>query len=93
MQKSLKYTIFKTKWGYFGLVGTEYALYRTCLPLPKRKMVKSQLLKNLSPLNRESNIKNPVATQMSLRAKRSNLAASKYEIATACKAGLAMTAM
>jgi methylated-DNA-[protein]-cysteine S-methyltransferase len=27
-----RYTIFKTRWGYFGLAGTENALYRSCLP-------------------------------------------------------------
>ncbi len=35
MQKTLKYTIFKTKWGYFGLAGAEYGLLRTYLPSPK----------------------------------------------------------
>jgi len=47
MQKAIKYTIFKTKWGYFGLVGTEYALCRTQLPGPKREKIKSLLLKNM----------------------------------------------
>lgn len=40
----MKYTIFKTKWGYFGLAGNEYGLLRTCLPLSKPEHVKSQLL-------------------------------------------------
>ncbi|MFQ6035247.1 MAG: methylated-DNA--[protein]-cysteine S-methyltransferase [Sedimentisphaerales bacterium] len=62
MQKSLKYTIFKTKWGYFGLAGTEYALYRTCLPLSESEKVKSQLRKNLSLLNHKSSIKYPVSS-------------------------------
>jgi O-6-methylguanine DNA methyltransferase len=54
METVLKYTIFKTKWGYFGLAGTEYALYRTCLPgLPPEKL-KSLLLKGLSLTNRAS---------------------------------------
>lgn len=47
MQKAIKYTIFQTKWGYFGLVGTEYALFRTQLPGPKREKIKSLLLKNM----------------------------------------------
>jgi methylated-DNA-[protein]-cysteine S-methyltransferase len=58
MQKSLKYTIFKTKWGYFGLAGTQFALWRTCLPLPNPEKVKSHLLKNLSLLNRKPSIEN-----------------------------------
>ncbi len=47
MQKAVKYTIFKTKWGYFGVAGTEFGLLRSCLPLAKREKVKSQLLQNL----------------------------------------------
>jgi methylated-DNA-[protein]-cysteine S-methyltransferase len=46
MQETMKYTIFKTKWGYFGLASTDNGLLRTCLPLAERKRVESQLLKN-----------------------------------------------
>jgi methylated-DNA-[protein]-cysteine S-methyltransferase len=46
MQKAIKYTIFKTKWGYFGLAATGNGLLRTCLPLAKREKVESQLLRN-----------------------------------------------
>ena len=56
MQKAIKYTIFKTRWGYFGLAGTEFGLLRTCLPGPEPEKIKSQLLKNLSHLNRVSSI-------------------------------------
>ncbi|MHC4604503.1 MAG: methylated-DNA--[protein]-cysteine S-methyltransferase, partial [Planctomycetota bacterium] len=56
MQKALKYTIFKTKWGYFGLAGTEYGLCRTHLPGPEPEKIKSQLLKNSALLNRVSRI-------------------------------------
>ena len=52
MQKVVKYTIFKTKWGYFGLAGTEYALCRTQLPGPKPEKIKALLLKNLLAPNR-----------------------------------------
>ena len=48
MQKITKYTIFKTKWGYFGLAGTEYGLFRTQLPGPKPEKIQTLLLKNLS---------------------------------------------
>jgi methylated-DNA-[protein]-cysteine S-methyltransferase len=47
MQKVIKYAIFKTKWGYFGLAGTKSALYRTHLPGPDPKRIESRLLKNL----------------------------------------------
>jgi methylated-DNA-[protein]-cysteine S-methyltransferase len=46
MQKMTKYVIFKTKWGYFGLAGTESALCRIYLPGPEPKKIKSRLLKN-----------------------------------------------
>ena len=49
MQKETKYAIFKTKWGYFGLAGTEHVLLRTLLPHPRRDIVKSILLKYLPP--------------------------------------------
>jgi len=44
MQKVAKYTIFKTKWGYFGLAGNENGLLRVCLPLSNPEKVKSRLL-------------------------------------------------
>ena len=47
MQKVIKYAIFKTKWGYFGLAGTNSALCRTHLPGPEPKKIESQLLKYL----------------------------------------------
>lgn len=46
MQKTVKYVIFKTKWGYFGLAGTESALCRAHLPVPESEKIKSRLLKN-----------------------------------------------
>ena len=47
MQKKIKYAIFKTNWGYFGLAGTEYALLRTHLPCPKPDEIKKKLGKYL----------------------------------------------
>jgi methylated-DNA-[protein]-cysteine S-methyltransferase len=47
MQKAIKYTIFKTKWGYFGLAAGDGGLVRTCLPLAGPEKVESQLLQNL----------------------------------------------
>jgi len=44
MRKAAKYTIFKTKWGYFGLAGNENGLLRACLPLGNPEKVKSLLL-------------------------------------------------
>jgi methylated-DNA-[protein]-cysteine S-methyltransferase len=56
MQKVIKCEVFKTKWGYFGLTGTEYALYRTQLPGSKPEKIKSMLLKNLPIPNQASSI-------------------------------------
>lgn len=52
MKEALRYAIFKTSWGYFGLLGTESSLSRTCLPLPKREEVEAQLLESTWPRNR-----------------------------------------
>ena len=41
-----KYSIFKTKWGYFGLVGNEKGIYRTQLPGEGREKIKSLLLRD-----------------------------------------------
>jgi methylated-DNA-[protein]-cysteine S-methyltransferase len=56
MQKSLRYTVFKTRWGYFGLSGIGYALWRTCLPLADPEKVKLELLKNRPVANQKTSI-------------------------------------
>ena len=47
MQKAVKYSVFRTKWGYFGLAGNESGLLRTRLPGPQPDKIKHLLLKNL----------------------------------------------
>jgi len=47
MKNAIKYTIFKTQWGYFGLAAGENGLFRTCLPLARPEKVKSLLLQDL----------------------------------------------
>lgn len=39
MKEKIKYTVFKTKWGYFGLAANEKGVIRTCLPCPERPVV------------------------------------------------------
>ena len=39
-----KYSIFKTRWGWFGLVGGKRGLIRTCLPVCHKEDAKGQLL-------------------------------------------------
>ncbi len=43
----IKYTIFKTKWGYFGLAASKKGLIRTILPLKSRPDVQKRLLDGL----------------------------------------------
>ena len=50
-----KYTIFKTKWGHFGLAGTENSLLRTHLPADEPEKVKCGLLKNLQTAQYDKN--------------------------------------
>ena len=47
MQKAIKYTIFKTRWGYFGLAGAEGKLLASRLPIAEYETAKSYLLKGL----------------------------------------------
>jgi methylated-DNA-[protein]-cysteine S-methyltransferase len=42
----MHYSIFKTRWGWFGLLGDDDGLRRTCLPLAEKEEVLSHLLAN-----------------------------------------------
>jgi O-6-methylguanine DNA methyltransferase len=44
MKTGLKYTIFKTKWGFFGLLADRKGLLRTVLPMNGFKQTKRYLL-------------------------------------------------
>jgi len=46
MRKPIKYVIFPTKWGHFGMAGSEKGLLRTCLPGPKYEEIEAHLHKN-----------------------------------------------
>ncbi len=41
----MKYIIFQTKWGYFGLLGTDAVLRRSFLPVSNPDLIKSSFLK------------------------------------------------
>jgi methylated-DNA-[protein]-cysteine S-methyltransferase len=47
MNKKIRYAIFKTRWGWFGLCGNEGALIRTCLPMKTGDMIRRTLLSGL----------------------------------------------
>jgi methylated-DNA-[protein]-cysteine S-methyltransferase len=46
-QKQYQYTVFKTRWGWFGLLGFEKGLVRTCLPVAFQEAVQRRLLSGI----------------------------------------------
>ncbi len=57
--QDLCYTVFRTRWGYFGLAVVDDAVSRTCLPLADREETQQRLLAVLNhngkaiPLNQD----------------------------------------
>ena len=49
----IKYAVLETKWGFFGIAGTDKFLLRTHLPAESRKIVEKQLLKNFEKTSRQ----------------------------------------
>jgi len=64
MQKVIRYAVLRTKWGYFGLAGTEKALLRTHLPLPNQQNVKRRLLEGLPAPQYDKNLFNTLQRQI-----------------------------
>ncbi len=62
--KAIRFAVFKTKWGYFGLAGTEYGLLRSCLPGLELEKVKFQLLKNLHTVRYDRLLFKPLQEQI-----------------------------
>lgn len=48
MAERLKYVIFRTRWGYFGLLRSEKGLMRSCLPVADTQKAKKLLLAKTS---------------------------------------------
>lgn len=46
-EKCYQYSIFKTRWGWFGLLGCEKGLLRTCLPVAFKEAVERRLLSGI----------------------------------------------
>ena len=44
LEKTVRYVIFSTEWGYFGLAGAKQGLLRSHLPCPKPETVENGLL-------------------------------------------------
>jgi methylated-DNA-[protein]-cysteine S-methyltransferase len=64
VKEMMKFTIFETKWGYFGLVGTEKWLFRSHLPAADEKRVRANLLKNLTGTAYDRDLLKPVQKQI-----------------------------
>lgn len=47
------YTLFTTRWGFFGLAGRGRGVCRACLPLPSSDAVRRQLLADLTQAKEE----------------------------------------
>jgi methylated-DNA-[protein]-cysteine S-methyltransferase len=62
--ESLKYTTFKTNWGYFGLAGSNGTLARTCLPVRDRQKAESCLLKGLPAAQYDRDYFRPLQEQV-----------------------------
>jgi methylated-DNA-[protein]-cysteine S-methyltransferase len=60
----IAYTIFKTKWGYFGLAGTQAGLLRTCLPMHQGGRAKSLLLESYPSARYEKSLFLPLQQQI-----------------------------
>ncbi|MGA2071278.1 MAG: MGMT family protein [Sedimentisphaerales bacterium] len=64
MITQMKYTIFRTGWGYFGLVADKKGLIRTILPCPTRKIVEKRLLAGLDNPQFDKNLLRPLQKQI-----------------------------
>ena len=53
--KKYQYDIFKIRWGWFGLLGSEQGLLRTCLPIAHKEAVQSRMLTDIPSAQRSKN--------------------------------------
>jgi methylated-DNA-[protein]-cysteine S-methyltransferase len=64
MATQMKYTIFNTAWGYFGLAADKKGLRRTVLPCENRKTVEKCLLAGLDSPQFDKNLLKPLQKQI-----------------------------
>jgi methylated-DNA-[protein]-cysteine S-methyltransferase len=64
MDTQMKYTIFRTGWGYFGLVADKKGMVRTILPCSSRKTVEKRLLSGLKNTKFDKNLLKPLQKQI-----------------------------
>jgi methylated-DNA-[protein]-cysteine S-methyltransferase len=64
MTRPIRYTIFETKWGYFGLAASDKGLLRTCLPCKSQRNVEHHLIKGLDNPQFEKNLLRPLQNKI-----------------------------
>jgi methylated-DNA-[protein]-cysteine S-methyltransferase len=64
MNTQMKYTIFNTAWGYFGLAADKKGLTRTVLPCKNHKSVEKRLLSGLKNTKFDKNFLKPLQKQI-----------------------------
>lgn len=64
MPKTIKYCVFKTRWGYFGLAGSNLGLLRCLLPVKSREKTIARLLKNTPLAQYDKNFANKLQQQI-----------------------------
>jgi O-6-methylguanine DNA methyltransferase len=50
----MKYVIFKTNWGYFGIAGNDSAIYRTYLPSRNSEQIEKRLIRDFPDIKRDN---------------------------------------
>ncbi len=64
MAAQMKYTIFNTAWGYFGLAADKKGVIRTILPCPSRKTIEKCLIAGLENPQFDKNLLKPLQKQI-----------------------------
>lgn len=60
MSKCIKYTVFTTDWGFFGLAVSEKGLVKTALPVVNADELVSGLLDGIGPVEKDMELYKPI---------------------------------
>jgi len=80
MTGRLRYNMFRTRWGYFGILGHDKALVRTSLPLPDPALAKTYLLVGISSAEYDAKLLQTLQSDITAYFKGSCVAFSKAPI-------------
>jgi len=56
MKSKLRYVVFRTRWGWFGLAASQAGLIRTCLPVEQADTARRHLLRDLADAQRDEQL-------------------------------------